>query len=35
MKRERRLVIMSLATLGTVLLFGLVNHGLVVMGAFV
>ena len=33
--RARRLVITSLATLGTVLLFGLVNYGLVVTGAFV
>jgi hypothetical protein len=33
--RVRQLVITSLATLGTVLLFGLASCGLVVIGAFV
>ena len=33
--RVRQLVITSLATLGTVLLFGWVNHGLVVIAIFV
>ena len=34
-RRVQQLVITSLATLGTAVLFGLVNHGLVVIGAFV
>ena len=34
-RRVRQLVITSLATLGTALLFGWVNHGLVVIGTFV
>ena len=32
-RRARRLVTMSLSTLGIVLLFGLVSHGLDVLGA--
>ena len=34
-RRAQQLAITSLATLGTVLLLGLANHGLVVFGAFV